>query len=382
MNNDINSEPAGLVVDSSEKNSSSFFQKIWGGIKWFCKNETVRYIGKRLLHSLITIFLLVAIVTALIRLVPESTLVDWGTYNKLYGQSKAAAERFYISELYRYGRVTIQGEKIPVISSILQYYYWMLPIYKEVPVRWSTDYTRVIGYWKGFIYLGRSTTENAYVTDILTDKMGISFLVSILSTLIAYVFAIPLGVAMAKKPGGVIDKIGTVFIVLNYAIPALVFYLVVNKLFINTPFTDSYIPSQPYTILIPVLCISFLSIPGLIIWIRRFMVDELNSDYVKFARSKGLSENTIMYKHVLRNACIPLIRNLPATFIGAIVGSYFVEQIWHINGTGRILISVLQKTDVAAIQGLTVIYAVLSIVSFLLGDIITVFFDPRIKLED
>ena len=378
MSNDINNVP-----NEENKNSfSAFCSKCWSGVKWFVNNSTVRYCAKRLLHSLITIFLLVAIVTALVRLIPESTLVDWGTYNKLYGKSPAAANRFYISELYRYGRMTIDGQRIPLITSILQYYYWMLPIYKEVPVRWSTDYSRVTGYWKGFIYFGKSISENKYVHEILGEKMGISFRVSIFSTFLAYLFAIPLGVAMAKKPGGLVDKLGTVFIVLNYAIPALVFYLVVNKLFLWTPFTDQYDPEKEWTILVPVACIAFLSIPGLIIWIRRFMVDELNSDYVKFARSKGLSENAIMYKHVLRNACVPLIRNLPATFIGAIVGSYFVEQIWHINGTGRILISVLQKSDPCAIQGLTVIYSIMSIVSFLLGDIITVFFDPRIKLED
>ena len=112
------------------------------------------------------------------------------------------------------------------------------------------------------------------------------------------------------------------------------------------------------------------------------MVDELSSDYVKFARSKGLSENRIMYTHVLRNAIVPLVRNIPATFVGAIIGSYFVEAIWKIPGTGALLINGLQKIDVPVIQGLTVIYALLGMISFLLGDIITVFFDPRIKLTE
>ena len=357
--------------------------KIWKKVVAVCRNSTFRYIIRRLLHSIITIMLLVAIVTALIRLIPDTKLYNLQQYAKLKAQGGlAVAERYKISNLFRYGRVTIDGQRIPVIANIFQYYYWLLPIYKEIPVTWSLDYTEVKKYWKGFIYLGKSIEENEYVVDLLVSKIGISFVISILSTLIAYVCSIPLGVAMAKKPGGVIDKAGTVFIVLNYAIPALVFYLVVNKLFMTTPFSDRYEPGNFLTLIVPILCIAFLSIPGLIIWIRRFMVDELNSDYVKFARSKGLSENTIMYRHVFRNACVPLIRNVPATFIGAIVGSYFVERIWGIDGTGRLLTASLQKYDVAAIQGLTVIYAVMSIVSFLLGDIITVFFDPRIKLED
>ena len=113
------------------------------------------------------------------------------------------------------------------------------------------------------------------------------------------------------------------------------------------------------------------------------MIDELSSDYVKFARAKGLSERKIMYTHVFRNAMIPMVRNIPATFISAIVGSYYLEYIWKIPGTGKLLIEALQGTpDVQVIQSLTVVYAAMSMLSFLLGDLITVAFDPRIKLED
>ena len=234
----------------------------------------------------------------------------------------------------------------------------------------------------------RSVHQSEFVTDIIKNRMGISFTISIISVFFTYLVGFPLGIAMAKKPGGVVDKIGTAFIVLNYAIPALVFYLFVNKWAGNkngffgwAQFDYVYIEGDPRTLIVPIFCIFFLSLPGLIIWVRRFMVDELNSDYVKFARSKGLSENRIMYFHVLRNASVPLIRNLPATLLGAIIGSYFVEEIWSIPGTGRELIRALQGIpDVPAIQGLTVLYASISMLAFMLGDIITVFFDPRIRL--
>ena len=90
-----------------------------------------------------------------------------------------------------------------------------------------------------------------------------------------------------------------------------------------------------------------------------------------------------MYTHVLRNACVPLVRNIPATLLSALIGSYFVEEIWSIPGTGRELVQALQGTpDIPAIQGLTVLYAAISMLAFLLGDIITVFFDPRIKITE
>jgi oligopeptide transport system permease protein len=188
---------------------------------------------------------------------------------------------------------------------------------------------------------------------------------------------------MAKKPGGVVDKIGNIFVVLNYAIPGLVFYLLMQKV-LSGPFGYGYDALEPefYQLIPGIFSMAFLSIPGIIIWLRRFMLNELNSDYVKFARSKGLSENRIMYTHVLRNAIVPLARNIPATFLGAIVGSYFVEKIWTIPGTGDMLISALTSMDIPVIQSLTVIYSVIGMVAFLLGDLITVFFDPRIKLVE
>lgn len=131
-----------------------------------------------------------------------------------------------------------------------------------------------------------------------------------------------------------------------------------------------------------IFSIVFLSIPGTSLWVRRFMVDELSSDYVRFARSKGLSENRILYTHVLKNAMVPLIRNIPAVFITSIIGSYFVEMIWSIPGTGNLMISALraQRPNVPVIQGLTVIYSLLSMTAFLLGDIATALYDPRVKL--
>ena len=221
--------------------------------------------------------------------------------------------------------------------------------------------------------------------------MGISFTISIICIFFNYLFSIPLGIAMAKKPGGTIDKIGNTFIVLNYAIPALVFYLLLNQWMGNAngplgalKFGFSYNPDRPQSLIPPIFCVVFLSIPGLAIWIRRFMIDELSSDYVKFARSKGLSEGRIMYTHVLRNAMIPLVRGIPATLITAFIGSYYIEYIWGIPGTGILLVNALQSStpDVPTIEGLTILYSAMAMISFLLGDLITVFFDPRIKLED
>ena len=380
------------VIDNSPKESKfkNGLSKFWQALH----NQTFLYILKRFLSSIFTLLLLVVLVVALIRLLPDSKFYNLADYRLIEAKnSTEVADRWLARELYKYGILDLNGNRISVFRSIFTYIFNILPIYKEIPIRWSSDYTRVLDYWKGFSYFGRSlTVNNEYVLKLFGERIGISFAVSIITVLLTYVLSVPLGVAMAKKPGGVVDKIGNIFIVLNYAIPAIVFYLIMNMVFGKkdgifgwADFGFFYSEDNPVGSLIPpIACMVFLSIPGVSIWVRRFMVDELSNDYVKFARSKGLSEKTIMYKHVFRNAVVPLVRNIPATLLGAIVGSYYVETIWKIPGTGRLLVTALQSTppDVSVIEGLTLIYGAISMLSFLLGDIITVFFDPRIKLED
>lgn len=362
---------------------------VWSYVKGFFTNQTLLYTIRRILSSLITLILILAVVTALLRMIPELKLYDIKIYNKLAAVSQNAADHYKSAQLFRFGRVDIDGNRIPIWKNIVQYIWWVLPIPKAIPIAWNTRYTEVIKYWEGLTYLGTSLNTNQLVTEMLADRIGLSFKISMYSVLFAYIIGYPLGIAMAKKPGGFMDKLGTIFIVLNYAIPALVFYLLINKILGNPNGIFGSLglgyfweADNPRSLIAPIFSIVFLSIPGISIWVRRFMVDQLTSDYVKFARSKGLSENRIMYVHVLRNAIVPLIRNIPAVFIFAIIGSYYVEVIWGIPGTGILLITALQNQspDIPVIQGLTLIYSSLGILAFLIGDIVTIWFDPRIKL--
>ena len=383
------------VLDNKVKNkirfkesSSRVFKRVSRGLK----NPTFIYILKRTLSSIFTLILLVAIVTAFLRVLPDTKFYDVKMYKTISGKSGlAVADKWRDTQLYLAGRINLDGTKTSVLGSIFRYIYWILPIPKATPVQWSSGYDTIFTYHISGSYFGRAMTitNTPYIPKLFAEKMGISFTISIITTFLAYIISVPLGVAMAKKPGGFIDKAGNVFIVLNYAIPALVFYLLMANVFGDAKgifawghFGTVYSDEKWWSLVPPIACVVFLSIPGIAIWVRRFMVDELSSDYVKFARSKGLSENRIMYTHVLRNAAVPLVRGLPGIFIGAIIGSYYIEYIWSIPGTGRLLINALQgaSPDVQLVQALTVIYAALSMASFLLGVIVTIFFDPRIKL--
>lgn len=358
-------------------------------VKKVLTNETFVYILKRIFSSLFTLLLVVVLVSLLLRLIPDYQLYDVPTYNKIKGSNPSGAEAWRNLVLYRYGRTTLDGHRRSGLVGALQYIYWLLPIPKKIPVTWDTNYTRIIRYWEGTVYLGKSIMyPDKEIPQIIRERMGISMRISLITTALVYVLSYPLGLVMAKKPGGVIDKLGTAFIVLNYAIPALVFYLLMNSVmgkadgifgWLKAGFV--YNENIPTSLIPPIFCMVFLSIPGTSMWVRRFTVDELNSDYVKFAKSKGLSENRIMYTHVLRNSIVPLVRSIPGTLLFSFVGSYYVEKIWSIPGTGGILTTALTRNDFQLIQGLTMIYAGLSMLAFLLGDIITVFFDPRIRLR-
>lgn len=374
-------EPAEPQQPSGEKekmNFKRFMGIIWNNIKWFFKHPNTIYCLKRIGGMLISLFLVATFVFLLLRMVPKSGYYDVDTMRKMTDLQKANY-MMQIDKKYGFDK--------PLIVQLFSFYWDILPIPREYVTKtsYSADYSELIPRAKEWyvIYLGTSQICEAgkTVTSLLGERMGISFGMSIVSAILTYIIAYPLGVIMAKNKGKWPDKAGNVIIVISYAIPSLVFYFIFWKLFLTWGFGGTYRAELSYFIA-PVSAMVLLSIPGTAMWVRRYMVDQGDADYVKFARSKGLSETRIMYTHVLRNAIVPLIRNFPAAFIGAIIGSYYIENVWSIPGTGKLLVQALnvERPDNQLVQGLAIIYAALSMVSFLVGDLVTVFVDPRIKL--
>jgi len=132
---------------------------------------------------------------------------------------------------------------------------------------------------------------------------------------------------------------------------------------------------------LPMLCVALGPTANYAMWIRRYMVDELNKDYIKLARAKGMKNNDIMLRHVLRNAFIPLAQYLPSSILYTISGSIYVEALFSIPGTGGLLINAIQKQDNPLVQALVLMYAVCGIGGLLLGDLAMAVCDPRIRLD-
>lgn len=110
------------------------------------------------------------------------------------------------------------------------------------------------------------------------------------------------------------------------------------------------------------------------------MVDELNKDYVKLARAKGLKNRTIMVQHVLRNAFVPMAQYLPSAILFTIAGSIYIESLYSIPGMGGLLVDVIKRQDNTMVQALVLIYSSIGILGLFLGDLLMALLDPRIKL--
>jgi len=213
------------------------------------------------------------------------------------------------------------------------------------------------------------------------SKIGYSFVIGIISSLIAYLLGVPLGILMARKKDKLTDKIGTLYIIFIIAVPSLAYifmFQAIGRAIGLEPTFD--VNNETWLMyILPIVSLALPSIAGLMKWLRRYMIDQMNSDYVRFARSNGLSEREIFSKHIFKNAVIPIIHGIPGTIRDALIGAIITERVYHVPGAGNLLTNAINATDNSVIVGLTLFYALLSIISLILGDILMSITDPRIS---
>ena len=218
--------------------------------------------------------------------------------------------------------------------------------------------------------------------------MGYSFIIGILSVIMAYLLGVPLGILMARKKDKFADKLGTIYIVFIIAVPSLAYifmFKAIGSRAFNLPTTfetTATIKSNQWKqYILPIVSLALPSIASLMKWLRRYMIDQMNSDYVKFARSGGLSESEIFTKHIFKNAAIPLIHGIPGSIIFSLTGAIITESVYVVPGVGNVLTKAISYYDNGVIVGVTLFYAILSVVSIILGDILMAMVDPRISFS-
>ncbi len=305
----------------------------------------LKYLAKRIGRSIVTLFIVVTIVFCLLRLMPVEG---------------------YFANYEKMSEVQIQAG--------LQ----SMGLLDPLPVQ-------VFNFWKGLLTEGDLGVSHVYrqnvpVKDILMQKLPISVQMGALGLCVALLFGLPLGMLMARFKGRWPDKVGTALIVLIQAVPAAVYYLYIQMygtslLNVGLLFNER---KWQYWIL-PVLSMSLVNIAFYAMWLRRYMVDESNKDYVRLARAKGVSENGIAFKHIFRNAMVPLIQYIPSGFLNTVVGSIYIESLYSIPGMGGLLVTCVQKHDNTMVQGIVLLYACVGIVGLILGDLLMVLVDPRIS---
>ncbi len=244
------------------------------------------------------------------------------------------------------------------------------------------------------IYVKDSRDSSAVTRDRFTDdytsvitkksglsKVGYSFVIGIISVLMAYLLAVPLGILMALKKDKLVDKIGTIYIVFILAVPSLAYIFLFKAIGYKAglPTTFDMEHTTWLMFILPIVSLALPSIANLMKWLRRYMIDQMNSDYVKFARSGGLSEHEIFSRHILKNAAIPIIHGVPGAVLGSLVGAIITERVYVVPGAGNLLTKAINSYDNGVIVGVTLFYAALSVVSIILGDVLISISDPRIS---
>lgn len=307
----------------------------------------LRYILKRLSAAIVSMFIVITVVFLLMRLMPV--------------------------EGYFGGRADSMTEENK--QKILENMGLLDPWYKQL-----------VNFYDDLIHLdfGRSVTlqPKTPVVKILAKKLPYSVYFGLGAIGISLVLGCTLGILMARRKGGFWDTLGTGYIVIINAVPPIVYYLMIQiSVTASTPLPMLFNVSKPLSYILPLICMALGPTANYAMWIRRYMVDELNRDYIKLARAKGMPNNAIMRRHVMRNAFIPLAQYLPSTILFTISGSIYVEALFSIPGMGGLLINAIQKQDNPVVQAVVLLYAIAGVFGLLLGDIAMAICDPRISLD-
>ena len=353
-------------------------------------NPLLHYSIRRVLSSLISIALAMLVTFFLIRIAKSADAVC----SEFFGGPHVKPELF---ELQCNAWKEAMGMSGSILEHLVRFFYSVIPFpklicntsFELVNINGVDQYRglltdcRTVVFDLGRVYKIDGVAEGTLVTDYMLSRMGVSFKINIFAVMLELALGYPFGILMAKYQNGWFDRIGKGYIMIIDAIPGVAYYYIWMAILctvIHLPFR--YDETNVLSYLPAIITMGVTGASGIGLWVRRYMVDEFNADYVKFARSKGLKENRIMTIHILRNAVVPLVRTFPSAVIGALMGSYFIENMYGIDGIGKSLLTANNTHNSWLIQGIILFTAFLSVFSYLLGDIVTAAVDPRISFTN
>lgn len=241
--------------------------------------------------------------------------------------------------------------------------------------------------------LGFSHYYQRPVIDIIAERMPITFLLVILSTLFAATAGIILGVFAGKNPYSLVDRVSTVVAVFGYAIPIFWFgqlLILAFSIYLNILPTGG-IPTRALGggsfldwvrhLVLPVLSLGVIQLALAARITRANMLEVLGMDYIDSARAKGLGENVVIFKHALRNAVLPVVTVISVNFAFQLTGAMIIETVFSWPGLGRMMFESVFRRDYPVLMGLLIVMSVGVVVINLITDLIYAVLDPRVVYE-
>ena len=235
---------------------------------------------------------------------------------------------------------------------------------------------------------GASWSTNEKVSEIFATRLGPSLTVLVPLLAIDTLLAIAAAMLVAYVRGSLTDRMVMIGCTVGQSVSILVYIIVFQYVFAYKlgwfpvqGWGDSFWENLVVYASLPVLILLVVSIAPDLRLFRTFVLDEINQDYVRTARAKGLSENRTMWVHVLRNASIPIITHVMATLPGLLIGAFLVERFFSIPGIGREVILAVERSDFPVIKAITVYVAVATMIFNLLADLMYKAVDPRVQLK-
>jgi len=343
------------------------------------------YILKRILLMVPTLFGILAITFAVIQFVPGGP-VEQMVY-QLQGRNSAGEGPAAHGMGYR-GR---QGVDAVRIQEIRRLYGFDQPVHKR--------FFKMLGQFARFD-LGRSFFHNEDVWSLIRSKLPVSISLGIWSFLLTYLVSVPLGIAKAVRAGTRFDTATTLIVLVGYAIPSFVMGVLLLVLFSGGAFVQWFplrgltsgnweqltllgkVTDYLWHIVLPVTAMVLGAFAVITIMTKNSVLEEIHKQYVLTARAKGVSERNVMWRHVFRNALIPIMTGFPAAFVGAFFSSsLLIETLFSLDGLGLLSYESVIRRDYPVVLGSLFFFTLIGLVTTLIRDLSYLWVDPRVKYD-
>ena len=340
------------------------------------------YILKRLLLMIPTLLGILVITFAITQFVPGGPVEQM--VSQLRGRD-AGGEGPAASGGYR-GRQGVDAKRIEEIKKL---YGFDKPAHER--------FVHMLGQFLRFD-LGKSFFHNKDVGQLILEKLPVSISLGLWTFLLVYLISIPLGIAKAVRAGTRFDTVTTFIVLLGYAIPSFVMGVVLLVLFAGGSFVQWFplrglvslnwqelslagkIADYFWHIALPVAAMTLGGFAVITILTKNSVLEEIRKQYVLTARAKGVDERNVLWKHVFRNALIPIMTGFPAAFVGAFFsGSILIETLFSLDGLGLLSYESVIRRDYPVVLGSLFLFTIIGLLTTLLRDLSYVWVDPRVK---